>query len=98
MNKLDGEVYNIGTGVDTLLTDVYYKIAMILGKDNAPILKEERKGEIKLQCLDSSKLRALGWKPQWDLHHGMNQTIEWYVNHRSWWEKIPSCFWLPSCP
>jgi UDP-glucose 4-epimerase len=76
MNKLDGEVYNIGTGVDTLLTDVYYKIAMILGKDNSPILKEERKGEIKSQCLDSSKLRALGWSPKINLDEGLKLCLQ----------------------
>jgi UDP-glucose 4-epimerase len=71
MHRLDGEVYNIGTGVETTLNQVY----KMLGGTN-PILEEGRKGEIDSQCLDSTKLGRLGWKPKVDLEEGLRRTYE----------------------
>lgn len=71
MDKLDGETYNIGTGVETSLNTVY----RMLGGTN-PILEEGRAGEIDRQCLDSSKLRALGWKPKYNLNAGLKECLK----------------------
>ena len=38
--------------------------------------------------MDWSKLRALGWKPEHDFSDSMQRTVRWYVEHRSWGEKI----------
>jgi dTDP-glucose 4,6-dehydratase len=32
--------------------------------------------------------QALGWRPAHDLTAGLNATIDWYLNQRSWWEPI----------
>jgi len=70
MEHLDGEVYNIGTGVETSLTELYE----MLGGTN-PILKEGRAGEVVNQSLDCSKLRSLGWRPKVSLKEGLKETI-----------------------
>jgi UDP-glucose 4-epimerase len=71
MHRLDGEVYNIGTGVETRLETVYW----MLGGAN-PILESGRQGEIDRQCLDSSKLRGLGWSPKVDLQEGLERCLQ----------------------
>lgn len=74
MNKDYGGVFNVGTGKETSLTDLYSKIANILGKENNPKLEEGRPAEIEKQCLDSSKLRKLGWEPKIGLEEGLRLT------------------------
>ena len=64
--------YNIGTGVETSLDDLYGKLSLILRKPNNPILAEGRSGEVERQCLDCTKLRKLGWKPKVSLDEGLS--------------------------
>jgi UDP-glucose 4-epimerase len=71
MEHLDGEVYNIGTGVETSLNRLYE----MLGGTN-PILKEGRDGEVVNQSLDCTKLRKLGWKPKVSLEEGLKRTTD----------------------
>ena len=33
---------------------------------------------------------ALGWSPKYTFQTGMAQTIEWYLQHREWMDKIVS--------
>ena len=70
MNNLDRGIYNIGTGIETSLNTVY---KMLGGTD--PILEEGRAGEIERQCLNSDKLRGLGWKPKIGLCEGLKLTV-----------------------
>ena len=70
MEHLDGEVYNIGTGVETSLNRLY---EMLGGR--TPILKEGRDGEVVNQSLDCSKLRSLGWSPKVSLIEGLERTV-----------------------
>jgi len=32
----------------------------------------------------------LGWQPEIDFDEGINQTIDWYVNHEQWWRPLLS--------
>jgi CDP-glucose 4,6-dehydratase len=48
-------------------------------EDLQPIIRNEAKGEIKDQSLDSSKARRLlGWAPSFKLEDGLKETIRWY--------------------
>lgn len=38
--------------------------------------------------IDSSKLNALGWKPQTPFDEGLKETIEWYRNNPNNWDNI----------
>lgn len=31
---------------------------------------------------------ALGWRARWDFESGLEQTVRWYLNNRTWWEPI----------
>lgn len=76
MDKLDGGIYNVGTGVETSLTDLYSKIAKLLGKEDKPIRGYPRHGELNFYSLDSSKLRALGWKSKYNLDKGLKLCLK----------------------
>ena len=34
--------------------------------------------------------RALGWRAAHDFERGIRRTVQWYLDHRSWWEEIRS--------
>ncbi len=84
-----GEIYNIGTGEELNNRELTKKIIAALGKDESWIEPvQDRPGHDLRYALDSSKLRALGWKPKTNFDEGLRQTVEWYKNNVSWWKKI----------
>ena len=72
-------VFNIGTGVETTLNDLYARIARILGKDPRPIYYPDRPGEQIRYCLDNTKAKKeLGWQPRYQLDAGLRITVAGY--------------------
>lgn len=65
-------VFNIGTGKETTLNELYKKIADLLNKKASPIYKSSRKEEQKRYFLDSEKyFKAVGWKAEINLDEGL---------------------------
>jgi dTDP-glucose 4,6-dehydratase len=48
----------------------------------------DRQGHDRRYCLDSSRLRALGWAPAIPFGTGLEQTVEWYTKNEWWWRPI----------
>jgi dTDP-glucose 4,6-dehydratase len=41
--------------------------------------------------MDAARLRTtLGWAPRRDFDAGLAATVEWYLTHRTWWERVLS--------
>lgn len=69
-------IFNIGTGIETSLNEVYWKIAQILGRAAAPIYHSDRPGEQLRYSLDYKKIReTLGWEPTVALGEGLHKTV-----------------------
>ncbi|HRU98154.1 MAG TPA: dTDP-glucose 4,6-dehydratase [Ruminococcus sp.] len=87
-----GEVYNIGGNTEMKNIDIVKLICKALGRSEELIVHvEDRKGHDKRYAIDHSKLSSeLGWKPLTDFGEGIKNTIEWYVEHREWWEPVIS--------
>ncbi len=86
---MDGEVYNIGGEAELTNLELTKKILELMGKDETFIqFVKDRPGHDFRYSLDSSKLKALGWSIQYPLEEGLQKTIEWYTNNRSWWEPL----------
>lgn len=49
---------------------------------------DDRAGHDLRYAIDATALREeLGWRPEYtDLERGLESTIDWYRQHRSWWE------------
>ena len=74
----DGGVYNIGTGTETSVVELYEAIEAATGIDRAPEHVDARLGELQRSVLDPSLAgRELGWRPETPLVDGLRQTWSW---------------------
>ncbi len=74
----DGGVFNVGTGVETSVLDLYVRIQRAAGSDREPEFAEPRPGELQRSVLDPSRAqRALGWQPRHSLDAGLGETWAW---------------------
>lgn len=86
-----GEIYNIGADSEKTNREITEIILKQLGKDESSIeYVKDRPGHDRRYALDSTKLKKLGWKPEYDFEKAMKETIEWYENNPGWWKKIKS--------
>ncbi len=84
-----GEVYNIGGSVEVENIRIAEGILKLLGKSKKLIkYVADRPGHDRRYSLNSSKVRKLGWKSNPDFDRDLSQTVAWYVENRSWWEKL----------
>ena len=84
-----GEIYNIGGGVEKTNLEITWKILAMLSKDESMIeYVKDRPGHDLRYSLDCSKLRELGWRPEYNFDEALAETIKWYVENRWWWEKL----------
>ncbi|MEQ1573224.1 MAG: dTDP-glucose 4,6-dehydratase [Vicinamibacterales bacterium] len=84
-----GEVYNIGGGNDVMNVDLTHRILAELGKPVSLIKPvADRPGHDRRYCLDTSKLRTLGWAPRVPFEDGLRDTVTWYRENTWWWRPI----------
>ena len=87
-----GELFNIGGHNERRNIDVVRMILAALGKPESLIeYVADRKGHDHRYAIDPSKIRAaLGWEPRTKFEDGIERTIRWYLEHKSWWQNIIS--------
>ncbi len=87
-----GEVYNIGGNNEWTNIEIVRTILKELGKPESLIqYVTDRPGHDRRYAIDAAKIRSkLGWEPKHTFATGIRETIEWYLNHRDWWEDIRS--------
>jgi dTDP-glucose 4,6-dehydratase len=85
-----GETYNVGTGIEKSVVEIADAVLDALGKPHSlKTVVPDRPGHDRRYLLDSTKIqRELGWKPAIGFDDGLRDTVDWYVNHRSWWEPL----------
>jgi dTDP-glucose 4,6-dehydratase len=85
-----GETYLVGSGVEATVEEIADRVLDALGKPQSlKTIVPDRPGHDRRYLLDSSKLRTeLGWEPAFDFEDGVRATVEWYAEHRGWWEPL----------
>jgi dTDP-glucose 4,6-dehydratase len=88
-NGTSGEVYNIGGGAEKTNLEITYKILELLGKDENMIeYVTDRPGHDLRYSLDCSKLKSLGWHPEYKFEEALESTIRWYEQNEWWWKPL----------
>ena len=84
------ETYLVGSGVEATVEEIADRVLDALGKPQSlKTILPDRPGHDRRYLLDSSKLRTeLGWEPAFDFDDGLRATVEWYAEHRGWWEPL----------
>ena len=87
-----GEVYNVGGHNEMRNIDIVRLICRELHKPESLITYvADRKGHDRRYAIDPTKIhRELGWLPETKFEDGIRRTVQWYLDHRDWWETILS--------
>lgn len=74
-------VFNIGTGIETDINEVFSELKKSMGSDIKHIFGPEKHGEQARSCLDISMAKKiLNWAPDVSFQDGLKKTINWYGN------------------
>ena len=86
-----GEVYNVGTGLETENIVMTQAILDLLGKPHSLIrYVADRPGHDRRYSLNVDKIHNLGWTSRHDFASAIEQTVRWYIDNEWWWRKIKS--------
>lgn len=84
-----GQTYLIAANGQKSNREVLSLICEVMGvRADAVHFVADRPGHDRRYALDATKITTeLDWHPQHtDFGRGIEQTVRWYVDHRSWWE------------
>jgi len=77
--RIHGEAFNFSTEHPMTVLEIVNKILVAMDSHLEPVILNEVTNEIKDQYLSAQKARKLlGWRPQYILEEGINETVEWY--------------------
>ena len=87
-----GNVYNLGGGNPRTNLEITQRLLAACGRAFDTHVRHvlDRPGHDRRYALDSSKARALGWRPRHDFETGLAQTVAWYRENEAWWRPIKS--------
>ncbi len=84
-----GEVYNIGGGNEVPNIELTRRILSLVDRPETLIQPvPDRPGHDRRYCLDTAKVRALGWQPEADFTEGLRETVRWYRANEWWWRPV----------
>ena len=94
-----GRSYNIGGNNELRNIDLVRMICAILDEKqprataHANLIRfvEDRPGHDLRYAIDASRIRnELGWQPSVTVEEGLERTVQWYLDNRSWWQALQS--------
>jgi len=96
-----GDSYNIGGRNERTNLEVVQAICRLLDElapdaaigSRAKLISfvTDRPGHDARYAIDASKVeRELGWRARYTFDDGLRQTVQWYLDNRTWWERVRS--------
>lgn len=85
-----GEIYNIGAENEKCNIEIVRFLLKSLNKSEDLIeYVKDRPGHDRRYAIDASKIKnELGWSPEFTFETAVQETMEWYISNRDWWERI----------
>jgi len=97
LKTVQGEVFNLGTGITTSIKDIALLVTQLMNKDTSAIKYiENRPGQVDCHIADAQKIKELlNFTPEISFENGLKETIQWYKNNQAIWEKQ---IWMREVP
>jgi len=94
-----GETYNVGGDAEMQNIDVVHAICDLLdarrpradGQQRASQITHvaDRPGHDRRYAIDASKIKSeLGWQPAHSFRQGIADTVDWYLDHQDWVQRV----------
>src|SRR5712692_2962783 len=89
---VEGEVFNIGASEEHSVNEIAAIILKILEKSKSLLQTvPDRPGHVRRHAVDARKIRSkLRWRPSRSFAEGLEETVQWYREHETWWKATKS--------
>ena len=89
LNKVKGEVFNIGTGRDVAVRTIAEAVLDRLNKPRSLIsYMTDRPAQIAKHVSSTDKAsRILEWRAETGFDEGLSRTLKWYEQNPGWWQR-----------
>jgi dTDP-glucose 4,6-dehydratase len=96
-DPLRGQVVNVGTGKEVSIRLIAETVLRLLPDTRSEIRHiENRPGQVRRHISSTERAaRLLDWKARTGFEEGLARTVQWYADHRSWWEPL---LWMRRIP
>ena len=78
-NYDSSEIINVGCGEDLTIRELVEIVARVIGFEIDLVFDTTKPDGTPRKLLDTTRLQALGWKPQISLNDGIRQTYQWFL-------------------
>ena len=76
-SRTDNRTFNLGSGRNISVLEIYEAISEILGVSIEPLFKPDLPGEAQETLADISEAKSVGWEPRTDLETGLQNAISY---------------------
>ena len=79
-SNTDNKVFNLGSGFNYSVNDIYKLISKKLNSTISPIYKDNIAGEAQENLSDNTNANIIGWKPEMNIEQGLETMIDYIKN------------------
>jgi GDP-L-fucose synthase len=74
---------NVGSGIDCSIAELTSTVAEVTGFKGTIEYDTSKPDGAPRKLMDNSKLKSMGWQPEYDLKAGLQDAYDWYINNQS---------------
>ena len=75
--RTDNRIFNLGSGINYSVNDIYRLVSELLGISVAPLRKADLPGEAEANLADIARANGVGWRPKTSLREGLLHSIDY---------------------
>ena len=87
-NKLEDNLYNIGTGTDLTIKELAETIQKIVGHQGDIVWDSSKPDGTPRKLMDVSKMKEQGWEAKIKLEEGIRKTYEWFLENEKNFKEV----------
>ena len=87
-NKLEDNLYNVGTGTDLTIKALAELIQKIVGHQGEIIWDSTKPDGTPRKLMDVSKMKKEGWKAKINLEDGIRETYNWFLENENNFKEV----------